>query len=815
MKPMKRSLISKLAFLLILMLVAVVPTIGNAATFTVNSTLDKAGLAANCQSGTGECTLRSAIQAANAVGGTDTIILPAGTYILNLTGAGEQAAATGDLDITAVGGALNIDGPAGAATTIIDGNNTDRIFDTIGAATVTISGVTLRNGNPGAAANGGAINTSGGTNLNLTNVSITDNTSGVEGGAINIAANAASVTTMNTVVIANNSSGAGGDIIANGRDASLTINNGTISGNTETAISNKQGSILSLTNVTVSGNSTAGGGGAIDNLGTATLQNVTVNLNSTTAVGVNNTGGIRNQGGATLNISNTIISNNTPRNCVATVAFLSQGGNLSSDNSCTGLTAAGDLTNTVPQLGPLANNGGALQTHALLTGSPAIDTGTGIGCPDTDARGIIRPMDGTPLDAVAATCDKGAFEFRPQKITVSLPPPFDFGTVTSATTSDHTVTLSNAGDGLLHIGTIAAIDFIAAPFSKAVDNCSGLPLALGASCSFTARFAPTAAGLTSDTFDIPSDDPVTPTVSFSLSGTGTALAVPLISVTDSIAPANDQQVPFGSVLAGASADAAITITNTGTADLVIGTIASANPLAAPFSILNDLCSGKTIAPAATCTLTVRFAPAASGLASDTFDIPSTGLPTVTVSLNGTGGTSTTTPGTVNNPPSNPVLMSPTNGQTGVPTTMTFTWKKSLDPDVDAVTYHVTYSTDQNFTNAQTVNVASAKTAGLLFAGLGSMGGGILLIGFVAGNDSRRSRTTMLGIIALILIGTLFTACGGGGGGSPSPTTTTPPADQVSTTVTGLAANTTYFWKVVADDGKGGLATSETFSFKTQ
>src|SRR5438046_1414468 len=75
----------------------------------------------------GVVTLREAIISANnnanlnadvvAVGayGADTITLPAGTYTLAIAGAGEDAAATGDLDIT---GSLTING-AGAATTII------------------------------------------------------------------------------------------------------------------------------------------------------------------------------------------------------------------------------------------------------------------------------------------------------------------------------------------------------------------------------------------------------------------------------------------------------------------------------------------------------------------------------------------------------------------------------------------------------------------------------------------------------------------------------------------------------------------------
>jgi len=692
MNPKKLFFTARLA-ILSLLLIAVVPAVGRSATFVVNSPADVAGLAGNCVSGVGQCTLRSAIQAANAsLAVADTITLPAGTYVLSLLGAGEQAAATGDLDVTLAGGPLTING-AGAATTIIDGNNTDRIFETIGAATLTISDVTLRNGNPGAAANGGAINTAGGSILTLNNVTITANTSGLEGGAINIGANAASRTTMNTVTISNNSSGVGGDIIANGAGATLAITNGTINNNNETAISNKLGSTLTLTNVTVSGNVTTGGGGAIDSLGTATLQNVTVNLN-TGAVGAGNAGGIRNNAG-TLNIGNTIVTNNTPSNCAGN-ALASLGGNFTSDVSCTGLTAAGDITNTPLQLAPLANNGGALQTHALLAGSPAIDTGTAAGCPATDARGIARPVDGNiPLDGVAI-CDKGAFEFRPQKITVTPVSPFNFGTVSSGTPLDHVVTLGNAGDGALVIGPLAVTDPLAAPFSipAAFDACSNKTLPLAGSCTFIARFVPTTALLATDTFNIPSNDPAAPAVAFALSGTGT-----------------------GSV------------------------------------------------------------------------------PT----------------GTVNNPPTNPVLVSPTNGQTGVPTTVTFTWNKSVDPDGDALTYHFMYGTDPTLAVSQTVDVASAKIAGLLFAGLGSMGGGFIMIGFVAGDGSRRSRIMMLAIIALISIGALFTGCGGDGGGTPSPAAST----TVSTTVNSLAANTTYYWKVVADDGKGGLASSATFSFKTQ
>jgi CSLREA domain-containing protein len=815
--------------------------IGHAAIFAVNSTTDApvasavVGGACETAAGNGVCTLRAAIQLANVPGaGATTINLPVGTYALTQVGPNENAALTGDLDITSLA-AITISG-AGAGTTIIDGNNTDRVFDILGATSnVSISGVTIRNGNS-AAVVGGAINMGGaGRVLNLDGVVITGNktNANIGGTALSIGGGGAAVTMTNVAITKNIPvPPGGGNIIDVGAGSTLTITNGEISGNGDSAVSGR--GISALTNVTISGNIAVNAAG-IDNKagGTVNLVNCTVNANIATAAG--GIGGIRNAG--TVTLKNTIITNNTTNNCSG--VFTSLGNNLSNVAGC-GLTAPGDVINPAPLLGPLANNTGPLLTHALLPGSPAIDAGTAAGCPGTDARGIVRPVAGN-IPPGFAVCDMGAFEFRPQKITVALPPPFDFGTVTDGATADHAITLANAGDGPLIIGTIAAAaaDPLAPPFSVVADACSAVTLPLGASCTVTTRFAPTAPAVSADTFSIPSNDPVTPTVSFALNGAGVAVPVPGILVTDSIAPNNDNLVPFGGVLVGSTADATITVASTGTADLVIGQIASANPLAAPFIILNDTCSNVTVPVGASCTLTVRFAPAANLSASDSFDIPATGLPAVTVSVTGTAtaavaptvtptptGTGTTpTPAASNNPPSNPVLVSPANNQTGVATTMTFVWKRSADPDGDGVIYHFMFSTDPNFVGAQTVTVASAEAGGgLMLAGVGGLGGGILLLGLVTGSGMKRSRKWLLIVPVFLVAGALCASCGGSsGGGSSTPggvppggtTPTTLTADETSATVTGLAAGTTYFWKVVADDGKGGLASSETFSFKTQ
>src|SRR6516165_8377355 len=70
-------------------------------TFRVNTTQDS--VAVNLQNGkdaTGHISLRSAIMAANARGGSNKVLLPSGTILLQIAGPGEDAGATGDLDIS-------------------------------------------------------------------------------------------------------------------------------------------------------------------------------------------------------------------------------------------------------------------------------------------------------------------------------------------------------------------------------------------------------------------------------------------------------------------------------------------------------------------------------------------------------------------------------------------------------------------------------------------------------------------------------------------------------------------------------------------
>jgi predicted outer membrane repeat protein len=190
------------------------------------------------------------------------------------------------------------------------------------------------------------------------------------------------------------------------------VSNSTFSGNTAGrsggAISADEGTRLEVSNSTFSGNIATNGvdgdGGAIwvqDS--TATITNSTFSGNT---ADTDSGGGVRNAGNATLTLSNTLLANNAGGNCSGTVT--DGGGNLEwPDASCGFATPSAD-----PKLGPLQDNGGPTQTHALLAGSAAIDAAVDCSPPTTDQRGVARPQ--------GVACDIGAFELddTPPRVTI-------------------------------------------------------------------------------------------------------------------------------------------------------------------------------------------------------------------------------------------------------------------------------------------------------------------------------------------------------------------------------------------------------------
>src|SRR5579885_472962 len=125
----------------------------SAAIYTVNTPFDAVDATPGdgvCKiSGANLCTLRAAIQEVNAGSGGDEIDLPAGTYLLMISGT-DDAAAMGDLDIKKN---VTIRGD-GSGVTVVNGNSAatnDRVFDILAPATsVTFEGFEIQNGNAGA-----------------------------------------------------------------------------------------------------------------------------------------------------------------------------------------------------------------------------------------------------------------------------------------------------------------------------------------------------------------------------------------------------------------------------------------------------------------------------------------------------------------------------------------------------------------------------------------------------------------------------------------------------------------------------------------
>lgn len=96
-------------------------------------------------------------------------------------------------------------------------------------------------------------------------------------------------------------------------------------------------------------------------------------------------------------------------------------------------------------------------------------------------------------------------------------------------------------------------------------------------------------------------------------------------------------VDLGNVRLGQVEQKQLTVTNTGFSNLTTGVVGNTNPLAAPFSIGNNTCNNRTLAPNASCTLNVRLQGTTQGAKTDSFNIPSNDpdTPNLTVSVQGT------------------------------------------------------------------------------------------------------------------------------------------------------------------------------------
>jgi predicted outer membrane repeat protein len=197
---------------------------------------------------------------------------------------------------------------------------------------------------------------------------------------------------LNQDTLANNSAPFGGGL-ADDIGSSANVFNSTFTHNTAFGGGGLvMSASVTISNSTFSANSsTFGGGGALVQAGTLQLHNSTFYTN--TAGGAH---AIQNAGGV-VTVENSIVAGSAGGNCSG--VFNSLGYNIEDGTDCMFILNT-DFQLTNPQLGPLADNGGPTQTHALLPISLAIKHGKITDCPVTDQRGFLR----------VGGCDAGAFQ---------------------------------------------------------------------------------------------------------------------------------------------------------------------------------------------------------------------------------------------------------------------------------------------------------------------------------------------------------------------------------------------------------------------
>jgi len=398
--------------------------------FLLITTLSVSALGANIAVTDGEveilqnfsCSLPEAIQNANndaltnadcvAGAGPDTIILPNNsTFTLPNAPTAFDADGNNGLpsittDITINGNGSTIERDSNLVCNINTTNEADefRIFHVGNTGDLTLNNLTIQNGcadslNGPDFFGGGIANFDGMLTINGSRVR--DNSSRGGGGIYNDG-----TTTINNSTVSNNTSTSFGGGIQN--EENLTLTNSAISSNTATdggGINNGFFGTTTIENSTISANSaTNDGGGLVNDFdGTVTIESSTISANSAANIG----GGIFNVN--VLNIKNTLVASNpSGGDCVSFRPFNAVGVNFDTDGTCLGFT---QVTPAQLNLGPLADNNGPTQTHALLPGSVAIDAV--IDCTDFAGANPINndQRDRTRAFPAGGLCDVGAFEF--------------------------------------------------------------------------------------------------------------------------------------------------------------------------------------------------------------------------------------------------------------------------------------------------------------------------------------------------------------------------------------------------------------------
>ncbi len=257
--------------------------------------------------------------------------------------------------------------------------------------------------------------------LTIEESTLSGNTASHDGGAIH---NSGTATITDSTFSGNTANYYGGGIY--NHTGTLVLTNTTVNANHAlygAGLFNHANGTATITNSTLSGNVAGYDGGGIYNQGHMGIYNATITGN-----GAQFGGGIKGTG-LWLALRNTLLAGNSASvdgpDCYAMTAA-SGGYNLIGNTAGCGISVGtGDLRNVEPDLGPLQDNGGPTDTHALMLDSLAVDAGNPVGCLNdvgeelvTDQRGFARPVDGD--GDMQAVCDIGAYELAPTTASFSV-----------------------------------------------------------------------------------------------------------------------------------------------------------------------------------------------------------------------------------------------------------------------------------------------------------------------------------------------------------------------------------------------------------
>ena len=334
---------------------------------TTKDTVDRNPGDGVCADAWGTCSLRAAVQHANASGG-GTIVLRKAVYALTITGPDEDASATGDLDVLA---AVRIDGRGATA----DARGHDRVLDVIAGGALSLRDLTVTGGmapGSGLPASGGGVRNAG--TLEVDRSTIVRNSAARAGGGVE--ASPGSSTTINRSTLSMNSTGAGP---GNGGGLHLTgagtvhVDRTVVTGNTAASegggLWNSGTGTMTVDRSTIAGNrasgaeATMGGGGLFQEAGpsgtlTVTRSEVTDNVADGAA---GSGGGILNDQG-TLVVERTLVEGNSA---------VRAGGGIEANVGTTRLQRT-DLRDNVT--GDAPGNGGGL--HLTGAGVVTIERGS-------------------------------------------------------------------------------------------------------------------------------------------------------------------------------------------------------------------------------------------------------------------------------------------------------------------------------------------------------------------------------------------------------------------------------------------------------